>query len=101
MHFLGGDRKGKAFCERPLTFALYRQQPENEKQNIDFAPPAKISADAHACVVCVYNLTCACYWAMNNHFVSFQYPFGQRVVQFANQHERNVREGLHQGMQCK
>ena len=38
--------------------------------------PAKISADAHACVVCVYNLTSAFYWARNNHYVLFDYPFG-------------------------
>jgi len=30
---------------------------------------ANISADAHACVVCVCNLTPAFYWAMNNHYV--------------------------------
>jgi len=28
---------GKAFCERP--FALYRQQAEKDKQNVDVAPP--------------------------------------------------------------
>jgi len=28
-------------------FALHRQQPEKDKQNVDFAPPGKISADAH------------------------------------------------------
>jgi len=35
------------FCVRP--FALHRQQPEKDKQNVDFGPPGKISADAHAC----------------------------------------------------
>ena len=40
-------RKGEAFCVRP--FALHRQQPEKDKQNVDFVPPpGKISADAHA-----------------------------------------------------
>ena len=72
-HFLCGDRKGKALCERPFAFALYRQQPENEKQNVDFAHPAKIFAEAHACV---YSLTSAFYGAVNNHFVLFEYPFG-------------------------
>jgi len=33
------------FCMRP--FALHHQQPETDKQNVDFAPPGKISADAH------------------------------------------------------
>jgi len=33
------------FCIRP--FALHRQQPEKDNQNVDFAPPGKISADAH------------------------------------------------------
>jgi len=37
--------KGKAFCERPI--ALHRQQPENDKHNVDAAPSGKISADAH------------------------------------------------------
>jgi len=30
-------RKGKAFCER--LFALHRQQPEKDKQNVDCDPP--------------------------------------------------------------
>jgi len=34
------------FCIR--TFALHRQQPEKDKQYVDFAPPGKICADAHA-----------------------------------------------------
>jgi len=38
-------RKGTAFCKRPFT--LHRKQLENDKQNVDFAPPGKISADAH------------------------------------------------------
>jgi len=29
---------------------LHRQQPEKDKQNVDFAPPGKISADAHDCL---------------------------------------------------
>jgi len=38
-------RKGKALCEPPI--ALHHQQPENCKQNVDVAPPGKISADVH------------------------------------------------------
>jgi len=38
-------RNGKGFCEGP--FALHRQQLENYKQNVNVAPPGKISADAH------------------------------------------------------
>jgi len=34
------------FCESP--FALHRQQPENCKQNVDVAPPGKISTDTHS-----------------------------------------------------
>ena len=34
---LDGVEGGKAFCERP--FVLHRQQPEKDKQNVDFAPP--------------------------------------------------------------
>jgi len=46
-HFLCGlERVIKAFCERP--FALYRHQPEYDKQNGDAAPSGKIFADAHA-----------------------------------------------------
>jgi len=37
-----GRRKGKAF--RECRFALHRQQPEKDKQNVDVAPPGKISA---------------------------------------------------------
>ena len=32
-----------------------------DNQNVDFAYPGKIFADAHACVICVYNLTCMCF----------------------------------------
>jgi len=38
-------RNNKELCERP--FALQRQQHEKDKQNVDVAPPGKISADAH------------------------------------------------------
>jgi len=41
-----GYRKGKEFCERP--FVLERQQPKNDKQNVDVPPAGKISADGHA-----------------------------------------------------
>jgi len=43
---------------------LYRQQPEMYNQNVDFAYSGKIFADAHACVICVYNLTSALYFAI-------------------------------------
>jgi len=33
----------------PRPFALHRQETEKDKQNFDFAPPWKISTDAHAC----------------------------------------------------
>jgi len=34
----------KTFCVRPI--ALHHQKPEKDKQNVDFAPPGNISADA-------------------------------------------------------
>jgi len=37
-HFLW-CRKGKPFCER--SFALHRQEPENDKQNVDDVAPWK------------------------------------------------------------
>jgi len=39
-------RIGKTFRER--TFALHHQQPDKDQQNVDVAPPGKISVDAHA-----------------------------------------------------
>jgi len=39
-------RKGKAFCEHAL--ALYRQQHGKDKQEIEFAHPGKVFADASA-----------------------------------------------------
>jgi len=36
---------GKALCERP--FALHHQKPDKYKQNVDFFPLGKISADAN------------------------------------------------------
>jgi len=36
------------FCVRPFALHLLRQQTEKDKQNVDFAPPGKISAEAHA-----------------------------------------------------
>jgi len=30
------------------SIALHRQEPENDKQTVDFTSPGKISADAHA-----------------------------------------------------
>jgi len=31
-----------------MSTALHRQQSEKDKQNVDFVPPGKFSADAHA-----------------------------------------------------
>jgi len=38
-------RMGKALCEHP--FQLHRHKPEKYKQNVDVAPPGKISVDAN------------------------------------------------------
>jgi len=43
---------------------LCRQQPEMDNQNVGFAFSGKNFADAHACVICVYNLTSALYFAI-------------------------------------
>jgi len=42
-----GVKKAKRFAK--VHFTLHRQQPENDKQNVDVATPGKISADAHVC----------------------------------------------------
>jgi len=39
-------RNGEEF--RESTFTLHRQQPDKDQQNVNVAPPGKISADAHA-----------------------------------------------------
>jgi len=58
--------KGKEFCERP--FALHRYQPENDKQNIDVAPPGKIFTDAHG-----YGLGCAYFCFLHTmHTICFE-----------------------------
>jgi len=61
-HFLCGVARVKRYVNVYLN--LYRQQPEMDNQNVDFAYPGKIFADAHACVICVYNLTSALYFAI-------------------------------------
>jgi len=43
-------RQGKALCERP--FALHRQQPEMDKQNVDLAYPWK-NFCVRACLCCL------------------------------------------------
>jgi len=47
-------RKSKAFCESQLS--LHGQQPENEKQNVNVAPPGKIYVDAHGEYRIHYNI---------------------------------------------
>jgi len=61
-HFLCGVARAKHYVN--LWLHLYRQQPEMDNQNVDFAYPGKIFADAHACIICVYNLTSALYFAI-------------------------------------
>jgi len=72
-HFLCGLARVKRYVNFYLH--LYRQQPEMNNQNVDFAYPWKNFADAHACVICVYNLTYALYFAINNHFCVIRIPF--------------------------
>ena len=61
-HFLCDVAKVKRYMN--VYLHLYRQQPEMDNQNVDFAYPGKIFADAHACVICAYILTSALYFAM-------------------------------------
>jgi len=46
-----------------------------DNQNVDFAYPWKIFAEAHVCIVCVYNLRSALYFAINNHLCVIRIPF--------------------------
>jgi len=59
-HFLCGVARVKRYVN--IYLHLYRQQLEMDKQNVDFAYPRKIFTDAHACVICVHNLTSALYF---------------------------------------
>ena len=61
-HFLCGVARIKRYVN--VYLHLYRQQPEMDNQNVDFAYLGKLFADAHACVTCVYNLTSALYFAI-------------------------------------
>jgi len=61
-HFLCDVARVKRYVK--VYLHLYRQQPEMDNQNVDFAYPGKILADAHACVTCVNNLACALYFAI-------------------------------------
>ena len=62
----------------------------------------KLSVNAYACVVYVYNVTSALYWAIKNIFVLFEYPLlqplGKDVVECAIHHEPGVHEDLHPHM---
>ena len=68
-HFLCGvARVVKRYVN--VYLHLYRQRPEMDNQNVDLAYPGKIFADAHACVICVYNITSALYF----HFCVIRVP---------------------------
>ena len=45
------------------------------KQNVDIPINGKISVNAYACVVYVYNVTSALYCAMNNYFCVVRVSF--------------------------
>jgi len=59
-HFLCGVARVKRYVN--VYLHLYRQQPEMDNQNADFAYPEKNFADA--CVICVYNLASVLYFAI-------------------------------------
>ena len=61
-HLFCGVAKVKRYVN--VYLHLCRQQPEMDNQNVDFAHPEKIFADPHACVIFVYNLTSALYFAI-------------------------------------
>jgi len=74
VHFLCNAARVKRYVN--VYLHLYRQQPEMDNQNVDFAYSGKIFADAHACISCVYNLTSAVYFAIQyNHFCVIRVPF--------------------------
>jgi len=59
-HFLCGVARVKHY----VNVYLHCQQPEMDNENVDFACPGKIFEDAHACVICVYNVTSALYFVI-------------------------------------
>ena len=61
-HLLCGVARVKRYVN--VYLHLYGQQPEMDNQNVDFPYPGKIFADAHTCVICVYNLTSALCFAI-------------------------------------
>ena len=61
-YYLCGVAKVKRYVN--VYLHLCRQHPEMDNQNVDFAYPVKNFADAHACVICVNNLTSALYFAI-------------------------------------
>jgi len=78
-HFLCGVERVKCYVNVHLHCMVSNLKITNKMSTLP--SHAKISADAHSCVVCVYKS--ALYCAMNNHFVLFEYPFGTRVVECA------------------
>ena len=61
-HFLCAVASVKRYVN--VYLHLHCHQPEMDNQNVDFAYPGKIFEDSHACVICVYNLTSALYFAI-------------------------------------
>ena len=71
-HFLCGVARVKRYVN--VYLHLHRKQPEMDNQNVDFAYPEKMFADAHAYVISVCNLTSALF-SLYNHFCVIRVPF--------------------------
>jgi len=65
-HFLCGVERVKHYVNVHLHCIVSSLQGTSKMSTLP--APGKISADANACVVYVYNLTCALYCALNNYF---------------------------------
>ena len=61
-HFLCGVAKVKRYVN--VYLHLCCQQPEMDNRMSTLPYPGKIFADDHACVICVYNLKSALYFAI-------------------------------------
>ena len=71
-HFLCGAERVKRYVNVYLH-CIVRSLKCTEKCRLCL-PVEKMSADAHVCVVCVYNLTSGLYFAINNNFCIILVP---------------------------
>jgi len=65
-HFLCGVERVKSYVNAHLDGIVSSLKWANKMSTLPSR--GKISADAHVCVACIYNVTSALYCAINNHF---------------------------------